>query len=176
MSRTTTAILALLVAALSTGFALCMSIVHYKTWAFVPPLAFQKFQNASATQTVRLAIALGIPSLLLAAITAYRGLPGVARSPLWLAAVLAAVPWVATPTVLIPLQERLAAAGPVAGLVAELFWKDLTLRSLPPTLQSAIRTTHVSPSCSAFSHRSTKRSRLTVFDAAVVLGMLGPFT
>jgi hypothetical protein len=138
VSRTTTAILALLVAALSAGFALCMSIVHYKTWAFVPPLAFQKFQNASATQTVPLAIALGIPSLLLAAITAYRGLPGVARSLLWLAAVLAAVPWVATPTVLIPLQERLAAAGPVAGLVAELFWKDLTLRSLPPTLQSAI--------------------------------------
>lgn len=79
VSRTTTAILALLVAALSTGFALCMSIVHYKTWAFVPPLAFQKFQNASATQTVPLAIALGIPSLLLAAITAYRGLPGVAH-------------------------------------------------------------------------------------------------
>ena len=115
-----------------------MSIVHYKSWAFVPTSAFHEFQNASATRTVPVAIALGIPSLLLAALTAYRGLPAVARPLLWLAAVLAAIPWVATPTVMIPLQERLAAEGPVAGLVGELFWKDLVLRSVPPTLQSVI--------------------------------------
>src|SRR6185503_10671418 len=104
MSRTTTAILALLVAALSAGFALCMSVVHYQTWAFVPTSAFREFQHASATRTVPAAIALGITSLLLAAITAYRGLPGVTRPLLWFAVALAATPWVATPTVMIPLQ------------------------------------------------------------------------
>jgi asparagine N-glycosylation enzyme membrane subunit Stt3 len=138
MSRITTAILALLFAGLSAGFGLCMSIVHYHTWSFVPQSAFREFQNASAIRTIPLAIALGISSLLLSAITAYRGLPGVARPLLWLAVALAAMPWVATPTVMTPLQARLAAEGPVAGLVAELVWKDLVLRSLPPTIQSII--------------------------------------
>ena len=37
MSKITIAVLALLFAGLSAGFALCMSVVHYATWEFVPP-------------------------------------------------------------------------------------------------------------------------------------------
>ena len=138
MSRTTTAILALLFAGLSAGFALCMSFVHYPTWVFIPPDAFREFQDASAVRTVPVAIALGVSSLVLTLITAIRGLPNVPRSVLWLAVILAAIPWVATPTIMIPLQERLATAGPESGLINELLWKDILLRSLPPVIQSML--------------------------------------
>ncbi len=102
MSKIKLAILALLFAGVSSGFALCMSFVHYATWEFVPPDAFQKFQQASAIRTVPVAIALGISSLVLTLITAIRGLPNVPRSVIWIAVILAAIPWIATPTLNTP--------------------------------------------------------------------------
>lgn len=138
MSKTNIAILALLLAGVSSGFALCMSFVHYATWGYVPLDAFREFQQASALRTVPVAIALGISSLLLTLITAIRGLPNVPRAVIWIAVILAAVPWIATPTIMIPIQERLAAAGPSSALINELLWKDILLRSLPPVIQSLI--------------------------------------
>ena len=138
MLKTKIAILALLFAGLSAGFALCMSFVHYATWEFIPPDAFREFQQASATRTVPLAIALGISSLVLTLITAIRGLPNVPRFVIWIAVILAAIPWVATPTIMIPIQERLAAAGPSSEMVNQLVWRDILLRSLPPVIQSII--------------------------------------
>ena len=138
MSKTNIAILALLLAGVSFGFALCMSFVHYATWGYIPLVAFREFQQASALRTVPLAIALGISSLLLTLITAIRGLPNVPRAVIWIAVILAAVPWIATPTIMIPIQERLAAAGPSSALINELLWKDILLRSLPPVIQSLI--------------------------------------
>lgn len=132
------AILALLLAGVSAGFALCMSVVHYSTWGFIPPEAFREFQEASAMRTVPVAVVLGISSLVLSLITAIRGLPNVPRSILWITVILAAIPWLATPTIMIPLQERLATAGPTTELVKELLWKDVLLRSLPPVFQSII--------------------------------------
>ena len=138
MSKINLAVFALLLAAASAGFAICMSLVHYSTWRFVPPSAFAQFQDASAVRTVPVALALGMPSLVLSAITAFRGLPGVPRSLLWLTVILAAIPWIATPTVMIPIQESLAVNGPVRALVQELVWKDVLLRSVPPFIQSMI--------------------------------------
>ncbi len=138
MSKIKLAILALLIAGVSSGFALCMSFVHYATWEFVPPDAFQKFQQASAIRTVPLAIALGISSLVLTLITAIRGLPNVPRSVIWIAVILAAIPWIATPTLILPIQESLATAGPESELIKQLLWRDILLRSLPPVIQSMI--------------------------------------
>ena len=138
MSKTNTAILALLFAGVSAGFALCMSFVHYATWGFIPPDAFREFQQASAIRTVPLAIALGLSSLVLTLVTAIRGLPNFPRSFIWIAVILAVIPWVATPTVMIPIQERLAAAGPESELIKQLLWRDTLLRSLPPCIQSII--------------------------------------
>jgi|SRR4029450_4223344 hypothetical protein len=138
MSKINLAVLALLFAATSAGFAICMSLVHYPTWRFIPSPAFTQFQHASAVRTVPVALALGIPSLVLAAITAFLGLPGVPRSLLWMAVILAAIPWIATPTVMIPIQARLAVNGPISELVQELVWKDILLRSVPPFIQSMI--------------------------------------
>ena len=138
MSKTNAVILALLFAGVSSGFALCMSFVHYATWEFIPPDAFRAFQQASALRTVPAAIALGISSLVLTLITAIRGLPNVRRSVIWIAVILAAIPWVATPTIMIPIQERLAAAGPSSELVNQLVWTDILLRSSPPVIQSII--------------------------------------
>jgi hypothetical protein len=115
-----------------------MSFVHYATWEFVPPDAFQKFQQASAMRTVPLAIALGISSLVLTLITAIRGLPNVPRSVIWIAVILAAIPWIATPTLILPIQESLAAAGPKSELIKQLLSRDILLRSLPPVIQSVI--------------------------------------
>jgi hypothetical protein len=144
MSKITIAILALLFAGASAGFALCMSFVHYATWGFIPPDAFQEFQQASAMRTVPLAIALGISSLVLTLVTAIRGLPTAPRSVLWIAVILAAIPWVATPTIMIPIQERLAAAGPASGFIKQLLWYDILLRSFPPVIQSMTLTWAVS--------------------------------
>ena len=138
MSKTNIAILALLLAGVSSGFALCMSFVHYATWGYVPLDAFREFQQASALRTVPVAIALGISSLLLTLITAIRGLPNVPRAVIWIAVILAAVPWIATPTIMIPIEERLAAAGPSSALINELLLKDILLRSSPPVIQSLI--------------------------------------
>ena len=138
MSKTKTAILALLCAGVSAGFALCISFVHYATWAFVPEVAFPAFQDASAVLTVPLAVLLGISSVVLTLITAIRGLPNVPRVVLWVALILAVIPWVATPTIMIPLQERLAAEGPLPELLKQLVWRDVLLRSLPPVIQSMI--------------------------------------
>lgn len=138
MSKTNIAILALLFAGASAGFALCMSFVHYATWGYVPPEAFQAFQHASGVRTVPLAVALGISGLVLTLITAIRGLPNVPRSVIWIAVILAAIPWLATPTIMIPLQGRLAAAGPTSGLIEQLLWNDILLRSGPPVIQTAL--------------------------------------
>lgn len=138
MSKTIVAILALLLAGLSAGFALCMSFVHYSTWEFIPREAFREFHEASAIRTIPLGLTLGISSLAMTLATAIRGLPNVRRSTIWIAVVLAAIPWVATPTIMIPVQERLSAVGPTSELVKELFRKDILLRSLPPVTQSIV--------------------------------------
>jgi hypothetical protein len=57
---------------------------------------------------------------------------------MWIAVGLAAVPWIATPTVMIPIQARLAANGPETTLVQELVWNDVLLRLIPPFIQSMI--------------------------------------
>ena len=133
------ALLALLFAALAAGFALCMNVVHYRTWPFVPPAAFPRFQDASALHTVPAAALLGLPSLVLAILVAREGLPGVAGALLWVAVGLAAVPWIATLLLFVPLQGKLSAAGPEAGTVRELVWGDLLLRAAPPLLQALIQ-------------------------------------
>ena len=138
MSKNRIAILALLFAGASAGFALCMSFVHYATWWFIPPDAFRAFQPASGVRTVPLAIALGISSLVLTLITAVRGLPNVPRFAIWIAVLLAAIPWIATPMVMIPIQEVLRVEGPTIELVKKLVWTDFLLRSLPPVIQSVI--------------------------------------
>ena len=71
MSKIIVAVLALIFAA-STGFALCMSVIHYSTWRFIPAGAFVQFQHESAMRTVPLALAVGISGWVLAAITAFR--------------------------------------------------------------------------------------------------------
>jgi hypothetical protein len=131
-------VLAMLLSCLAAGFALCMNIVHYRTWYFVPPAAFPRFQDASAIHTVPAAAILGLTSLILATLVARKGLPGVSRVPLWVAVALAMLPWVVTPLLFIPLQGRLSAAGPVEGLVWELVWNDLLLRAAPPLMQAMI--------------------------------------
>ena len=138
MSKMRIAILALLFAGASAGFALCMSFVHYATWGFIPPDAFRAFQQASAVRTVPLAIALGISSLVLTLVTAIRGLPNVPRYAIWIAVILAAIPWIATPAIMIPIQEALTVEGPISELVKKLVWTDFLLRSLPPAIQSVI--------------------------------------
>ncbi len=138
MSKTNIAILALLFAGVSSGFAVCMSFVHYATWEFVPPDAFREFQQASAIRTVPVAIALGISSLVLTLIVAIRGLPNVPRFVVWIAVVLAAIPWIATPTVMIPIQGRLAGAGPESELITQLVSRDILFRTVPPIIQSII--------------------------------------
>ena len=130
---------ALLFAALAAGFALSMNVVHYRTWGFVPPAAFTRFQDASARHTVPMAVLIGLPNLVLAILVARKGLPGVAGAILWVAVGLAALPWIATPLLFVPLQGKLSAAGPEAGLVRELLWSDLLLRVAPPLLQSLIQ-------------------------------------
>ena len=138
MSKTKIAILALLFAGVSAGFALCMSFVHYATWSFVPADAFRAFHEASAIRTVPLALLLGMSSVVLTIITAIRGLPNVPRVVIWIAGILALIPWIATPTIMIPIQERLAAEGPTTELVKQLIWRDVLLRALPPVIQSII--------------------------------------
>lgn len=138
MSKIKLAILALLFAGVSSGFALCMSFVHYATWEFVPRDAFQKFHKRRPCELCHLAIALGISSLVLTLITAIRGLPNVPRSVIWIAVILAAIPWIATPTLILPIQESLATAGPESELIKQLLWRDILLRSLPPVIQSMI--------------------------------------
>jgi len=55
-----------------------------------------------------------------------------------MAVILSAIPWIATPTVMIPIQARLEVNGPISELVQELVWKDILLRSVPPFIQSMI--------------------------------------
>lgn len=89
--------------------------------------------------TVPMAVLLGLPSLVLSILVARVGLPGVARALLWVAAGLAALPWIATPLFFVSLQGKLSAAGPEVGLVSELLWSDLLLRVAPPVLQALIQ-------------------------------------
>jgi hypothetical protein len=133
------AILALLFSALAAGFALCMNVVHYRTWSLVPPDAFARFQDSSAIHTVPAAVVLGLPSLFFALIVARRGLPGVSSAWFRMAVGLAALPWVATPLWFVGLQGRLSAAGPTQELVAKLVWGDLLLRAAPPLIQALIQ-------------------------------------
>lgn len=132
------AILALLFSGLAAGFALCMNVVHYRTWSLVPADAFARFQDSSAIHTVPAALLLGLPSLAFALVVARRGMPGVAGAWLWVAVVMAALPWVATPLWFVGLQGRLSAAGPTEGLMAQLAWGDLLLRTAPPLIQASI--------------------------------------
>ncbi len=106
--------------------------------AFVPADAFRAFHEASAVRTVPLALLLGMPSVVLTIITAIRALPNVPRAIIWIAVILALIPWVAIPTIMIPIQERLAAAGPETELIKQLVWRDVLLRSLLPVIQSTI--------------------------------------
>jgi hypothetical protein len=133
------AVAALLFAGLSAGFSLCRNVVHYRTWDFVPPEGFQDFEAASDARTVPLAMLLGLPSLAFAVLAARGGLPGVSRAPLWAAAGLAALPWVAAPTARLPIQTRLTNRGLTPVLVSNLALADLLLRTLPPVAQAGIQ-------------------------------------
>lgn len=125
-------------AALSAGFAVCMNVVHYRTWTKVPADAFGAFQTTSAEHTVPAAALLGLSALAANALAARRATPGVARGWLWLALVLGAVPWISTPAMFVGMQADLAASGPTSAAVGKLVVLDLLLRTVPPTLQAAI--------------------------------------
>lgn len=150
---------ALLFSGLAAGFGLCMNVVHYRTWALVPAAAFPAFQNASAWHTVPLAALIGLPSLALAVAVARGGAP---RAALWAAAALAAVPWVATPIWLVPLQGQLAASGPTAALVGRLVTSDLLLRVLPPLLQAGLQWWALTAGREAAAARPTARAGVSL--------------
>ena len=137
-ARSRLAITAVAAAGLAAGFAICMNVVHYRTWALVPSVAFQPFQNASALHTIPAAALIGGGSLACTVIVARRGLPGTSQALLWAAAALAAMPLLVTPAVFVSLQGALAQAGPTPELVERLVGADLALRAIPPVLQLLI--------------------------------------
>lgn len=129
---------ALVLSALAAGFAVAVNVVHYRTWPHVGADDFAAFQSSSARHTVPAAVALGLPGLVWAIRLGRRGLAGVDRRQLIAAALLGATPWLATPLYFVPLQQRLADAGPASGLVADLVWADLALRVVPPLIQTLL--------------------------------------
>lgn len=135
MKLSTLAIVALALSAASAGCAWTVNIALYRLWSLVPADVFLAYQAAHEIHFVPLAALLGIPNLFVAILLARRGLPATPRWPLWAGALLALVPWVATPAYFIPLQSQLALAGPTPGLVAQLVAADMALRAMPVTLQ-----------------------------------------
>jgi hypothetical protein len=131
-------LLSVVFAAASVGVAYTCNLALYGVWSLIPAEAFAAYQNAHALRFVPIALACGIPNLILAVWLAWRAAPPTPRWALWLGALLALLPWVVTPLYFIPLQGRLAAAGPTPELVGELVSSDLLLRTLPPTLQLAL--------------------------------------
>jgi hypothetical protein len=131
-------ILALVTAAVSVGCTWTINIAVYRTWVFVPAAAFPQYQQAHELRFVPLAVLFGLSSIVFAVMVAWRGLPNVPRTPLWIAAVLALVPWIVTPIFFIPLQGQLSVAGPTPDLVNRLVNASLVLRDVPPTLQMII--------------------------------------
>lgn len=132
------AMTALVLAALSAGFAAAINVVHYRSWPNVGQVDFAAFQSSSARHTVPAAVAVGLPSMVWAIRLARRGLRGVDRRQLLAAAALSVLPWLATPIYFVPLQQRLHDAGPTSGLVRELVWADLVLRVVPPMIQTLL--------------------------------------
>ncbi|GAB4436453.1 MAG: hypothetical protein OHK0015_28300 [Chloroflexi bacterium OHK40] len=135
MKRTTLPIVALTLSAASVGCAWTVNIALYRLWPLVPVDAFPAYQAAHERHFVPLAALLGIPNLIVAILLARRGLPAMPRWFLWVGALLALVPWVATPAYFIPLQSQLALSGPTPELVAQLVTADMALRAMPVTLQ-----------------------------------------
>lgn len=135
---TALAVTTLALSGLAAGFALCMNVVHYRTWPEISTADFAAYQEASALHTVPAALAIGLPGLVWAVRLALRGLPGTRRRWLTLVAGMAAVPWIATPAYFVAMQQTLHDAGPDPSLVAELVWVDLALRVAPPILQTAV--------------------------------------
>jgi hypothetical protein len=131
-------LLAVATAGLAAGCAWTVNVAVYRLWPLVPAGAFLDYQSAHERHFVPVALLLGGASLLAAGWLARRGLVGVPGAALWGAVALAAVPWLATPLYFLPLQSRLAAAGPRPDLVGQLVLADLLLRALPPTLQLAV--------------------------------------
>ena len=140
MGRSTPAAAALAVAAagLATGCAWTVNVAVYRLWPLLPAAAFPAYQRAHERHFVPLALLLGGASLLAAGRLARRGLDGAPGVALWGAVALAVLPWLATPLYFLPLQSRLAAAGPRPDLVGQLVLADLLLRALPSTLQLAV--------------------------------------
>lgn len=128
-------VLAFATAAMSAGCAWTVNIATYRSWVFIPAVAFPQYQQAHALHFVPLAALFGLSSLVLTLLVAWRGLTNVPRAQFWAAAVMAFVPWVATPVYFIPLQGQLGRAGPTPELVSQLVNSDLVLRAIPPTLQ-----------------------------------------
>jgi hypothetical protein len=135
MKRATLPVMALTLSAASVGCAWTVNIALYRLWSLVPVDAFPAYQAAHERHFVPLAALLGIPNLIVAILLARRGLPATPRWPLWAGALLALIPWVATPVYFIPLQSQLALAGPTPELVAQLVAADMALRAMPVTLQ-----------------------------------------
>ena len=133
MPELTLATLALVFAALSAGIALC----NYQTWALVPSAGFGPFHDASGIRDASTAAAVGLSNLVLALLLARRGLPGISRAPLWVAAALSMAPWVVTPAVFLPLQASIGEFGPTPELVFRLVALDLLLRASPVVISFA---------------------------------------
>jgi hypothetical protein len=112
MKQFTLPLVALTLSAASVGCAWTVNIALYRLWSLVPADVFLAYQAAHEIHFVPLAASLGIPNLVVATLLARRGLPATPRWPLWASALLALVPWVATPAYFVPLQSQLRLAGP----------------------------------------------------------------
>jgi hypothetical protein len=124
--------------AASAGCAWTVNVALYRLWPLLTPAVFAVYQAEHARLFVPLAALLGLPSVVLALLMAWRGVPALPRWVLWAGAALALLPWLATPVYFLPLQHQLSVAGPTPALVGQLVAADLALRTVPPTLHLGI--------------------------------------
>ena len=138
MNRSPLALLALSFAGASVGCAWTSNIALYRLWTLIPPTVFPEYQTTHALHFVPVAAIIGIPNALLALLVARRSSSTTGRWLLWVGALLALVPWIATPLYFVPLQDQLRVSGPTTALVSQLVRADLVLRTVPPTIQLSI--------------------------------------
>jgi hypothetical protein len=138
MKTFTLSIATLAFVAASAGCAWTVNVALYPLWPLIPPASFGAYQAEHARLFVPLAALLGLPSVVLALLMAWRGVPALPRWVLWAGAALAFLPWLATPVYFLPLQHELSVAGPTPALVGQLVAADLALRTVPPTLHLGI--------------------------------------
>jgi hypothetical protein len=138
MRTFTLAAVTLAFVAASVGCTWTVDVALYPLWPLIPPASFGAYQAEHARLFVPLAALLGLPSVALALLMAWRGVPALPRWVLWAGAVLALLPWIATPVYFLPLQHQLSVAGPTPALVEQLVRSSLALRTVPPTLHLGI--------------------------------------